>query len=107
MTFAAPVADIAFTLKHAAGLTRAIDAGLYGDLTEDVVDAVLEEAGRFATDVIAPLNARRRQARHAVQGRHGDHAAGLEGGLYGLGAGGLERPRRAGRVGRPGAAARR
>jgi len=57
MTFAAPVADIAFALKHAAGLTRAIDAGLYGDLTEDVVDAVLEEAGKFATDVIAPLNA--------------------------------------------------
>jgi 3-(methylsulfanyl)propanoyl-CoA dehydrogenase len=57
MTFAAPVADIAFTLKHAAGLQQSIEAGLYGDLTEDLVDAVLEEAGKFATDVIAPLNA--------------------------------------------------
>src|SRR5437588_2640704 len=56
MTYRAPVADIAFTLKHAAGLERAIEDGLYGDLTEDVVDAVLEEAGRFATEVIAPLN---------------------------------------------------
>jgi acyl-CoA dehydrogenase len=56
MTYRAPVADIAFTLKHSAGLKRAMEEGLYGDLTEDVVDAVLEEAGRFASTVIAPLN---------------------------------------------------
>src|SRR5262249_59115946 len=43
-------------LKHAGGFKRALEEGLYGDLTEDVVDAVLEEAGKFATDVIAPLN---------------------------------------------------
>ena len=57
MTYRAPVADIAFTLKHAAGFNAALAEGLYGDLGEDVVDAVLEEAGKFATDVIAPLNA--------------------------------------------------
>jgi acyl-CoA dehydrogenase len=56
MTYRAPVADIAFTLKHTAGVTRAIEEGLYGDLTEDVIDAVLEEAGKFASEVIAPLN---------------------------------------------------
>jgi len=56
MTYRAPVPDIAFTLKHAAGFAPALAEGLYGDLTEDVVDAVLVEAGRFATDVIAPLN---------------------------------------------------
>jgi acyl-CoA dehydrogenase len=56
MTYRAPVADIAFALKHAAGFKPALDEGLYGDLTEDVVDAVLEEAGKFATDVITPLN---------------------------------------------------
>ncbi len=56
MTYRAPIADIAFTLKHAAGLDRAIAEGLHGDLTEDLVDAVLEEAGKFATEVIAPLN---------------------------------------------------
>ena len=56
MSYRAPVADIAFTLKHAAGLKTAMDEGLYGDLTEDVVDAVLEEAGKFASTVIAPLN---------------------------------------------------
>src|SRR5450432_1699868 len=56
MTYRAPVADIAFALKHAAGLKAALVEGLYGDLDEATVDTVLEEAGRFATDVIAPLN---------------------------------------------------
>ena len=56
MPYRAPVEDIAFTLKHSAGVKRALDEGLYGDLSEDVVDAVLEEAGKFATTVIAPLN---------------------------------------------------
>ena len=56
MTYRAPVADIAFTLKHAAGLKAALAEGLYGDLDEETVDSVLAEAGRYATDVIAPLN---------------------------------------------------
>ncbi len=56
MTYRAPVADIAFTLKHAAGFGAALAEGLYGDLDEDLVNSVLEEAGRFATEVIAPLN---------------------------------------------------
>jgi len=56
MTYRAPVADIGFALKHAAGLKAAIAEGLYGDLDEETVDSVLEEAGRFAGDVIAPLN---------------------------------------------------
>jgi acyl-CoA dehydrogenase len=57
MTYRAPVADIAFALEHAAGLGPALAEGLYGDLSQDVVQAVLEEAGRFAGDVLAPLNA--------------------------------------------------
>src|SRR5438876_12447161 len=56
MTYRAPVADIAFTLKHAAGFAPALTVGLYGDLAEDVVDAVLAEAGRCATEVLGPLN---------------------------------------------------
>src|SRR6187397_680912 len=56
MTYRAPVTDIAFTLKHSAGFERAIADGIYGDLDLGTVDAVLEEAGKFATDVIAPLN---------------------------------------------------
>jgi alkylation response protein AidB-like acyl-CoA dehydrogenase len=56
MTYRAPVADIAFTLKHSAGFGQALADGLYGDLDEATVEAVLEEAGKFAGDVIAPLN---------------------------------------------------
>src|SRR5262245_542836 len=56
MTYRAPVTDIAFALKHSAGFGSALAEGLYGDLDEEVVDAVLAEAGRFASDVIAPLN---------------------------------------------------
>src|SRR5205085_4111756 len=54
MTYRAPVAEIAFTLKHGAGLSRTLAQG--GELAAGDVDAVLEEAGRFATDVLAPLN---------------------------------------------------
>ena len=56
MTYRAPVADIAFALKHSAGFGAALAEGLYGDLDEDLINSVLEEAGRFATEVIAPLN---------------------------------------------------
>jgi acyl-CoA dehydrogenase len=56
MTYRAPVSDIAFALKHAAGLKAAMAEGLYGDLDEGMVGQVLEEAGRFAGEVIAPLN---------------------------------------------------
>src|SRR6476469_3281211 len=55
MTYRAPVSDIAFALKHGAGLKAALAQA--GELTADDIDAVLQEAGRFATDVLAPLNA--------------------------------------------------
>ena len=55
MSYRAPIADISFTLKHVAGLDRAIKAGLAGDLSDDLVDAVLEEAGRFSAEELAPL----------------------------------------------------
>ena len=54
--YRAPVDEIAFTLKHVAGLQGAIEAGTFGDLTDDLVDAILHEAGRFATEEVAPLH---------------------------------------------------
>ncbi len=53
--YKAPVEEIAFTLKHVAGLAKAIDEGKLGDLSDDLVDAILSEAGRFASDEVAPL----------------------------------------------------
>ena len=56
MTYRAPVDDIAFALRNSAGLGPALADGLYGDLSDDVIQAVLEQAGKFASDVLAPLN---------------------------------------------------
>jgi alkylation response protein AidB-like acyl-CoA dehydrogenase len=53
--YKAPIEEILFTLKHVAGLGDALAAGKLGDLTEDLVDAIVTEAGRFATDEVAPL----------------------------------------------------
>ena len=53
--YRAPVEEIAFALKHVAGLKAALDAGRFGDLGEDLVDAILGEAGRFASEEVAPL----------------------------------------------------
>jgi acyl-CoA dehydrogenase len=56
MTYRAPINDILLALNHGAGLEAAIAAGHYGDFDADIAAAVLEEAGRFASDVLAPLN---------------------------------------------------
>ena len=53
--YKAPVEEILFTLRHVAGLGDALSAGRFGDLTEDLVEAILTEAGRFATEEVAPL----------------------------------------------------
>ncbi len=54
--YAAPVRDMRFVLTELAGLDQI--AGLPGceAITPDLVDAILEEAARFAGEVIAPLN---------------------------------------------------
>src|SRR5690606_24593132 len=54
--YRAPVEEIAFTLKHVAGLLPAIESGVFEGLSEDLVDAILAEAGRFASEEIAPLH---------------------------------------------------
>jgi len=54
MSFRAPVRDLAFalaTVGHDALIARA-----YPELDADTVAAVLDAAGHFATDVLAPLN---------------------------------------------------
>ncbi|TNM65913.1 acyl-CoA dehydrogenase [Aliirhizobium smilacinae] len=53
--YSAPVEEIAFTLNHVAGLSGALEEGRFGDLSSDLVAAILEEAGRFASGEIAPL----------------------------------------------------
>ena len=54
MTFRAPVRDIAFAL-NVAGHGDLAKAS-FPDLDEATIEAVLDAAGAFATDVLAPLN---------------------------------------------------
>jgi acyl-CoA dehydrogenase len=54
--YRAPVSEIAFTLKHVAGLADVLAHEGHAEVTDDLVDAILEEAGRFAAEEIAPLN---------------------------------------------------
>ena len=56
MTYRAPINDMLLALNHGAGLQAAVRAGHYGDFDGDITAAVLEEAGRFASEVLAPLN---------------------------------------------------
>ncbi len=70
MTYTTPVADILFTLNHVAGLEAARREGLYGDLGDDLIAAIVEEAGKFADGVIAPLN--RVGDLHGVQFKDGE-----------------------------------
>jgi acyl-CoA dehydrogenase len=56
MTYRAPVEEMVFTIRHVAGFDGAVAEGLYGELSADVLASVLEEAGKFANDRIAPLN---------------------------------------------------
>ena len=54
MTFRAPVRDLAFALK-VAGLDD-LAAKHFPELDGDTAAAILEAAGAFTTDVLAPLN---------------------------------------------------
>ncbi len=57
MAYKAPVDDIVFALKTAADLPQVLaNIASSSDLDEDTIRAILEEAGRFATEVLDPLN---------------------------------------------------
>ena len=56
MSFRAPIDDIVLALNEGGGLSRAVRDGHYGDYDPEMTAAVLEEAGKFAEDVLAPLN---------------------------------------------------
>jgi alkylation response protein AidB-like acyl-CoA dehydrogenase len=54
--YAAPLKDMRFVLKELAGLEQVAKLPGYQDATPDTVDAVLEEAAKFAMEVLDPLN---------------------------------------------------
>ena len=56
-SFAAPIRDILFAINEAGDLPEVAALPGYGDATPDLVQAIMEEAGKFAGGVLAPLNA--------------------------------------------------
>jgi 3-(methylsulfanyl)propanoyl-CoA dehydrogenase len=69
MTYRAPVNEMLFMMRHVGELERAIDEGIYPDLSIDDVKSILQEAARFSGDVLAPIN--RPGDRHGAQLRDG------------------------------------
>ena len=51
-----PVRDTRFVLEHVVGLARHANQPGFDTATPDVVEAVLEEGGRFVAEVLFPLN---------------------------------------------------
>jgi 3-(methylthio)propanoyl-CoA dehydrogenase len=54
--YAAPLDDIRFALRHAAGFDELAKLPGFEDATPDVVDHILNEAGKFAAEIVGPLN---------------------------------------------------
>jgi len=55
-TYRAPLADMHFVMNDLAGLSQVAALPGYEEATPDTVAAILEEAGRFAREVLDPLN---------------------------------------------------
>ena len=54
--YRAPIRDMKFVLKELAGLDELVQLPGCEEATTDVVDAILDEAAKFAEGVLAPLN---------------------------------------------------
>ncbi|HLS67740.1 MAG TPA: acyl-CoA dehydrogenase [Kiloniellales bacterium] len=54
--YRAPVSDMRFVLQEIAELPKIAALPGYEEATPDLVEAVLEEAGKLASDLLAPLN---------------------------------------------------
>lgn len=55
MSYKAPIEDMVFALQGVAGLGR-LEGGAFEAFELDLVEPILEEAGKLASEVLAPLN---------------------------------------------------
>lgn len=94
MAYDAPLSDLAFALTKLSGLGRLEGNPAFENYDADLIDPILEEAGKLARDILAPLNQSGDKA-GAVLGDNGvtaapgfadAYAAFREGGWMGLSA---------------------
>jgi acyl-CoA dehydrogenase len=52
----APIKDMNFAIRELAGLDHILDMPDFAEISEDVVDQILEESARFSREVLGPLN---------------------------------------------------
>src|SRR3954470_1758451 len=55
-SYTAPLKDMKFVLHELAGLAEVAKLPGFEEATPDTVDAILEEAARFSSEVLDPLN---------------------------------------------------
>jgi acyl-CoA dehydrogenase len=56
VSYSAPTREIAFALEHIAGLKKRTTEGIFGDIGDDAFVSILDEAAKFSSGVLAPLN---------------------------------------------------
>ena len=56
MSYQAPLKDMRFVIIELAGLEEVAKLPGYEDATSDTVDAILEQASKFASEVLDPIN---------------------------------------------------
>ena len=56
MSYQAPLKDMRFVINELAGLQEVAKLPGYQDATPDTVDAILEQASKFASEVLDPIN---------------------------------------------------
>ncbi|MEK7737119.1 MAG: acyl-CoA dehydrogenase N-terminal domain-containing protein, partial [Pseudomonadota bacterium] len=54
--YSAPLKDMQFVLRELAGIEQVAQLPGYEEAAPEVVEAILEEAAKFAGGVLAPLN---------------------------------------------------
>ena len=102
----APLAEMHFVLTELAGLDQVATLPGFEEATPDTAAAILDEAAKFATNVLDPLNVDRRSRGLAPAGRRQrEDAAGLQGRLPAVLRQRLERSHQVDGVRRPGPAA--
>lgn len=53
--YKAPVGEMLHTLRHVVGIEEGLENGAFGDLNGELLEAILSEAARFASEEVEPL----------------------------------------------------